>query len=584
MNMKRFVARSSRDALALVRQAFGDEAVVVSTRPCDEGVEMLAMPPDSVFEFERVAAPASAAAGSPVRSPSVAATSGQAARRSSGPSASSAPSSRSLRERAAAQMPPGDPAPGYTEAQAALEQTSPDQDAERLAMSTLSFQDYVRERMLRRRKAELDGVPLTAPGLAASSQPLRAAAPAKAAPAASGGGTAMRRFEAPREAPATAAPRPARPAGRGIASIGQMLQEAEAEMSAERQGGPIGSISQAVREAVEMAPMAEFGASSHERTEMMTELRSMKGMIEERFATLAFMERLQRQPGRAALSQRLLDCGFSPSLVRKLVDKLPDDVEPTAWSSGVLERNLLTGEAGDALEDEGGVFALVGTTGVGKTTSTAKLAAAFAAKYGASNLGLITLDAYRVGAHEQLRTYGRILGVPVHIAQDRASLEDLLELLSGKKLLLIDTAGIPQRDARGRELMQMLSHPSIRKLLVINAAAQGETIEDVVMSYRAAQCHGVVLSKLDEAVKIGPALDAMIRHKLRVLAVGNGQRVPEDWHRLSAATLVQRALCVVGSNAWKLDSTDVSLMFAGPAAQPPQVTKPVRERAAGGAR
>jgi flagellar biosynthesis protein FlhF len=310
----------------------------------------------------------------------------------------------------------------------------------------------------------------------------------------------------------------------------------------------------------------------------------MKGLIEERFATLAFMERLQRQPGRAALSQRLLDCGFSPSLVRKLVDKLPDDVEPTAWASGVLERNLVTGEAGEALEDEGGVFALVGTTGVGKTTSTAKLAAAFATKYGASNLGLITLDAYRVGAHEQLRAYGRILGVPVHIAQDRASLEDLLELLAGKRLVLIDTAGIPQRDARGRELMQMLSHPSIRKLLVLNSAAQGETIEDVVMSYRAAQCHGVVLSKLDEAVKIGPALDAMIRHKLRVLAVGNGQRVPEDWHRLSSATLVQRALCVVGSNAWKLDSTDVSLMFSGPAAQPPQVTKPVRERAAGGAR
>jgi flagellar biosynthesis protein FlhF len=482
-------------------------------------------------------------------------------------------------------MPAGDPTPGYTEAQAALEQTSPDQDAERLAMSTLSFQDYVRERMLRRRKAELDGVPLT-PGAAAPAQPSRMAATGRAAASASGGGTAARRFEAPREA-AAAVSRLARPAGGGIASIGQMLQEAEAEMSTQRHGGavgPIGQIGQAMREAVEMPPAAEFGSVHHERTEMMTELRSMKGLIEERFATLAFMERLQRQPGRAALSQRLLDCGFSPSLVRKLVDKLPDDVEPTAWASGVLERNLVTGEAGEALEDEGGVFALVGTTGVGKTTSTAKLAAAFATKYGASNLGLITLDAYRVGAHEQLRAYGRILGVPVHIAQDRASLEDLLELLAGKRLVLIDTAGIPQRDARGRELMQMLSHPSIRKLLVLNSAAQGETIEDVVMSYRAAQCHGVVLSKLDEAVKIGPALDAMIRHKLRVLAVGNGQRVPEDWHRLSSATLVQRALCVVGSNAWKLDSTDVSLMFSGPAAQPPQVTKPVRERAAGGAR
>jgi flagellar biosynthesis protein FlhF len=568
MNLKRFVARSSRDALALVRQAFGDDAVVVSTRPCHEGVEMLAMAPDSVLELERVSAPPAFSAASPSASLGASTASGGApARRPGGPMG------RSLRERAAAQLAQDGPAPGYSQAEAALEQTSPDQDAERLAMSTLSFQDYVRERMLRRRKAELDGVSAAGSDAAVPMQPARASsAPRRAEP--SREAAAASAVAAAVSAAATA-PRAARPGTRGIASIGQMLQEAEGEIGAERQ---------AAREVPEPAAVSEFMPAQHDRTEMMSELRSMKGLIEERFATLAFMERLQRQPARAALSQRLLDCGFSPALVRKLVDKLPDDVEPHAWSSGVLERNLLTGQDGDALEDEGGVFALVGTTGVGKTTSTAKLAAAFATKHGASNLGLITLDAYRVGAHEQLRAYGRILGVPVHIAQDRASLEDLLELLAGKKMLLIDTAGIPQRDARARELMQMLSHPSIRKLLVVNAAAQGETIEDVLMSYRAAQCHGVVLSKLDEAVKVGPALDAMIRHKLRVLAVGNGQRVPEDWHRLSSATLVQRALCVVGSRAWKLDATDVSLMFAGPAAPPPQVSRPVRERAAGGAR
>ena len=133
------------------------------------------------------------------------------------------------------------------------------------------------------------------------------------------------------------------------------------------------------------------------------------------------------------------------------------------------------------------MFALIGSTGVGKTTSTAKIAAAFAAKYGAANLGLITLDAYRVGAHEQLRAYGRILGVPVHTAHDRASLEDLLDLLSAKKMVLIDTAGMAQRDARTRELLDMLGHRAIDKLLVVNAAAQGETIEDVLLAYRASQ-------------------------------------------------------------------------------------------------
>lgn len=299
---------------------------------------------------------------------------------------------------------------------------------------------------------------------------------------------------------------------------------------------------------------------------MLRELRSVRGLIEQRFGELAFIEKLQRQPRQALLSHRLLECGFSPALVRKLVDGLPAEGDETDWAAGVLQRNLLTGEQESPLEDMGGVFALIGPTGVGKTTSTAKLAAAFAARHGAGNLGLITLDAYRVAAHEQLRAYGRILGVPVHTAHDRASLDDLLELLSGKKMVLIDTAGMAQRDTRTKELLDMLSHRSVNRLLVVNAASQGETIEDVLAAYRANTCRGVILSKIDEAMKLAPALDALIRHKVKVLAVANGQRVPEDWHRLSAQALVQRALRSGGSAAWKLDNSDVNLVFSG---QPP---------------
>jgi flagellar biosynthesis protein FlhF len=299
-----------------------------------------------------------------------------------------------------------------------------------------------------------------------------------------------------------------------------------------------------------------------DQQDMMNELRSMKGLIEDRFGALAFMEKMQRHPAQAQLIQKLLDCGFSPALTRKLVETLPGDVaDETAWAANVLERNLLTGEAEASLEDQGGVFALIGSTGVGKTTSAAKIAAAFAAKHGANHLGLITLDAYRVGAHEQLRAYGRILGVPVHTAHDRASLEDLLELLASKKMVLIDTAGMAQRDTRTRELLDMLAHRSIQKLLVINAAAQGETIEDVMISYRAAACKGIVLSKMDEAVKLAPALDALIRHKLKVVGVANGQRVPEDWHRLSAHALVHRALRVNVNPAYRVEAADVNLIF-----------------------
>jgi flagellar biosynthesis protein FlhF len=234
------------------------------------------------------------------------------------------------------------------------------------------------------------------------------------------------------------------------------------------------------------------------------------------------------------------------------------------WASGILARNLSTGEHERALEDQGGVYALVGATGVGKTTSTAKLAAAFAAKHGAAHLGLLTLDAYRVGAHEQLRAYGRILGVPVHTAHDKASLEDLLRLLAAKKMVLIDTAGMAQRDARTAELLNMLDHKSIAKLLVLNAAGQGETIEEVIVSYRGSSARGVILSKMDEAVKLAPALDAVIRHKLPVLGVSNGQRVPEDWHRLSAHVLVHLAMRATAWSAYRFDAEDVPLIFSAP--------------------
>jgi flagellar biosynthesis protein FlhF len=459
MNVNRFTARTSREALALVRQAFGNEAVVLSTRPCAEGVEVLAMPGDGMQHIEKLARPASNA----------------------------------VPERREVDAQPARP-----------ERSDVSADVERLSMSTLSFQDYVRERMLKRRQAALQ-MPPPAP-------------------------------------PAIVEPPP------------------------RREPPPLRDEIAAPRAAVANGVSDEPNAS---RDDMLAELRSMKGLIEERFGALAFIDRLQRQPAQARLAQKLLDAGFSPALVRKLADGMPADVaDEMAWAGAVLERNLATHENEPALEDCGGIYALIGSTGVGKTTSTAKIAAAFAAKHGATNLGLVTLDAYRVAAHEQLRAYGRILGVPVHTAHDRVTLEDLLDLLSAKKMVLIDTAGIGQRDARTRELLDMLGRSAINKLLVINAAAQGETIEDVLLAYRASQCAGVVLSKLDEAMKLGPALDALIRHRLKIVGVANGQRVPEDWHRLSAASLLQRALRSLTASAWRIDASDVNLVFAASRWQP----------------
>ncbi|MDO9094037.1 MAG: flagellar biosynthesis protein FlhF [Rubrivivax sp.] len=515
MNVKRFTARTSRDALALVRQAFGDDAVVMSTRPCAEGVEVLAMAPESVQQLERIGAAADMAR------PRTNVVQPRETAAPSVPALSAPPVARPA-------------APPAVRSGERLEPTFDDsvaQDVEQLQMSTLSFQDYVRDRMLKRREAQL-----------AAEASIEAAAPAPVAPpVVSPIAAARTRLAAARSVPVLrdelAAPDPvlAQPASMAIAPAMPALPAVPA-----------------------VAP-----ASHAEQIEMMGELRSMRGLIEQRFGALAFMEKLQRHPRQAQLAQKLLGCGFSPALIRKLVEGLPADVEELTWASGVLERNLATAERETPLEDAGGIFALIGATGVGKTTSTAKLAAAFAARHGAAELGLITLDAYRVAAHEQLRTYGRILGVPVHTAHDRASLEDLLDLLSAKRMVLIDTAGMAQRDSRTRELLEMISHRSVNRLLVVNASAQGETIEDQLAAYAAPSCRGIVLSKLDEAVKLAPALDSMIRHKLKVIAVANGQRVPEDWHRLSANALVQRALKSAGGPAWRLDDSDVNLVFAG---------------------
>ena len=473
MNVKRFTARTPREALALVRQAFGADAVVLSTRPAPEGVEVLAMAPESLAQIEQVRGTAPAGA-------------------------SAAPVTNVM------------------------------EDVKALSMSTLTFQDYVRERMLKRRKAEIAQS-------AKSPQP-----------------TALSQA-----APATVAA-PLRPATIATAPRLGAHRTQRAPMAREDSHYP------EVPSLALLSPVADSAGGAQREQAMLDELRQVKGMIEERFDALAFMEKLQRNPKRASLTQKLLVSGFSPALIRKLVEGLPADcADEGAWAAAVLERNLVAAEGEPALEKVGGIYALIGATGVGKTTSTAKIAAAFATQHGSANLGLITLDAYRVGAQEQLRTYGRILGVPVHTAHDRASLEDLLDLLSAKNMILIDTAGMAQRDARTRELLEMLSHRSIQKLLVVNAAAQGETIEDVMIAYQAASCRGVVISKIDEAVKLGPALDAAIRHKLKVVGVANGQRVPEDWHRLSSQALVQRALRAQANPSWKLDADEVSLVFAG---------------------
>lgn len=285
---------------------------------------------------------------------------------------------------------------------------------------------------------------------------------------------------------------------------------------------------------------------------LLQELKNMRAMLENQMSSLAWRESMQRNPTRIACWRELHEAGFSPGFARVVAENLPENYQlekAREWVQAVLLRNLPQVAVGQDLVEQGGVWALVGPTGVGKTTTTAKLAARCVVKYGANALGLITTDTYRVGAHDQLKIYAKILGVPVYSAHAGNDLQSMLNFMARRRLVLIDTVGMGQRDERVTEQIAMLSEPGIQRILLLNAAAQSETLEDVVQLY-GRKAHlptgkglsGAILTKLDEAVKLGPVLDIVMRHKLLLHFMTNGQRVPEDLHNIQAPTLIQRTL------------------------------------------
>lgn len=266
-----------------------------------------------------------------------------------------------------------------------------------------------------------------------------------------------------------------------------------------------------------------------------------------------WFETTRRRPGQMRLLRNLLGCQFSPALARTLVELLPADyaeAQADEWLRQMLMRALASVNrgAGQVVEgertlfDEGGVFALIGPTGVGKTTSIAKIAAHHVLRHGPRSLALITADVYRIGAQEQLRAFGRMLGVPVQVAQDRDVLQQLLKEHEQSRLVLIDTAGIGQRDDRVSQLTSALEVSQVRRVLVMNAAAQPGSIEEVLGAFGARDTAGVLLSKVDEAVGLGACLDALVRHRLPLLGYADGQRVPEDYHAVDFSRLVGLAL------------------------------------------
>jgi flagellar biosynthesis protein FlhF len=320
----------------------------------------------------------------------------------------------------------------------------------------------------------------------------------------------------------------------------------------EREGGYASSSESTSRYAAPQPPakakesdVRQSSSAPYDDAAIQHELKLLRSMLEGQLAGFAWNELSQRSPLHLTLMRWMLGAGISPALSRDILGALrptQNIMEAMEQVRHQLVRRLDCMPAGDDIIDKGGVYALVGTTGVGKTTTVAKLAARCTLKHGAQHVALLTTDSYRIGAHDQLKAYGRILSVPVYGIRDESDLMSALSDLSSRRLLLIDTIGMSQRDRRLVEQIALLGRQGakVQQLLLIAANAQASTLEDVVRAYNTAPITGVIMSKMDEATQIGSVVDTLVRHRLRLCYYTDGQRVPEDLHLPDAKTLVDR--------------------------------------------
>ena len=281
---------------------------------------------------------------------------------------------------------------------------------------------------------------------------------------------------------------------------------------------------------------------------MRHEIQNLRGILENQLSHLTLDDFERKEPGKAVIARRLEQMGMSHDICQQLVSLLDNSGDQeNLWNQALALIAHKIQVTDDDILSRGGVVALVGPTGVGKTTSIAKLAARFTLRHGNREVALISTDNYRIGAHEQLMNFGRIMGIPTYMA---ASVEDLtqrIQDLSDKRLILVDTSGMSQRDVRLNEQLQSLSSSSsaIRTYLVMAANTQTNTLNDVMRAFRHIPLAGTILTKLDETTSLGGCLSTVIRYALPVAYISDGQQVPEDMHPARAHTLVSRAVTLM---------------------------------------
>jgi flagellar biosynthesis protein FlhF len=500
MKTHRFTGATSREVLNKVKLMLGEDAMILSNRSVDGAIEVVAVAGDAIEE-ERPTPRAARAARAPAAAP----------RREFADALDDdgyvdGLSRSEPRGRAASRAPASDDALPSNRGEAEM---------------SAAFIDFVRRNERPRNAAEAEAAPA----------PVRQAAPA-----------------AVYEAPQLAAPAPAVAVASSVAIPAAYVSSAmtRATVSPAIIIPPVASHALAampapVAPAAVVAPAPAAAPAEHA---LLNEIKTLKSMLQQRDFAAFGNDATAGASGRPAVMHELLSAGFSPYLARRVADEVCSfDNDPTIDQvAECIERELwIAGD--DEIVNNGGIYALVGPTGVGKTTTVAKLAARAVVRFGASKVALLTTDSYRVGAHDQLRIYGRILGVPVHAVRDGEELASVLANLTDRHLVLIDTIGMSQRDQALAEQAAMLSGSAdVKRLLLVQTTANARTLDQVVTAYKKTGVEGCILTKTDEAASIGPALDVVIRHQLPVHYVTDGQRVPEDLQLPDAMALVREAL------------------------------------------
>jgi len=279
--------------------------------------------------------------------------------------------------------------------------------------------------------------------------------------------------------------------------------------------------------------------------EMSKELKSLRAAMDAKLANISQLQPAQNTPVRADLLKRLAGMSISNKLSVKIANRFAHHTDADFVFSQAQEllAKVLPIE-NDELLESGGIVALVGPTGVGKTTTIAKLAAKFILKHGPRQVALITTDNYRIGAHEQLSTYARILDIPVRVASNAFELRNLIQGFSDKRLVLIDTAGMSQRGMKLVEQINTLqqSAVTIKTYLVMSAATEYKAMHEIINAFNVFEPQACILTKLDEAATVGAAVSAIIEQNLPLSFVTDGQQVPEDIHSPCARTLIDQCV------------------------------------------